>query len=161
MRKKAENKIRQAVAKLDRSEFYRIDKVREKAEMIRKVFDKTILDMARVGTIELTGGDTRAMSASEIGNLIHYGDELYVYFKFIKNVSVSETLPLKTAEPAKFNSQALKPEDPEPEKIEIILMEIAPEIWRQFESLCKKNEGKHPLQKLQEMIRDYNLKEVI
>ncbi|MBC8438565.1 MAG: hypothetical protein H8D87_02640, partial [Deltaproteobacteria bacterium] len=47
MRKKVEHKINQAVAELGRLEYYRIDKVREKTGTVRKVFDKTILDMAR------------------------------------------------------------------------------------------------------------------
>ena len=73
MRRKAENKIRQAAAELGQAEFYRIDKIRTKAGLIRKVFDKTILDMARVGAIELAGGSTDSMSPSEIGNLIRDG----------------------------------------------------------------------------------------
>jgi len=90
MRKKSEEKIRRAAAALGDSNLYRIDRVREKTNVIRKVFDKTILDMARLKTIELKGGDTQGMSASEIGNLICLGDELYVYFTFLDSESEPE-----------------------------------------------------------------------
>ena len=45
MRKKAEQKIRNAVAELGNPDFPRIDAVRQKAGLLRKVFDKTVLDM--------------------------------------------------------------------------------------------------------------------
>ena len=155
MRKKVEHKINQAVAELGRLEYYRIDKVREKTGTVRKVFDKTILDMARVGTIELLGGDTTGMNPSEIGNLIRYGDQLYVYFKFPD----AETEP-EAQELQKTTMGAAKPERKEPESsitdhIEIVLLEIEPEMWQRFGELCKGREGKAPVQKIREMIRDY------
>lgn len=83
MRQKAEKQIRDAVARLQSSDFHRIDKVRAKAGLIRKVFDKTVLDMARVGSIHLTGGDTTEMTPSEVGNLIIKEDVTHVYFRFL------------------------------------------------------------------------------
>lgn len=155
MRKKVEHKINQAVAELGRLEYYRIDKVREKTQAIRKVFDKTILDMARVGTIELLNGDTTGMNPSEIGNLIRYGDQLHVYFKFPD----AETEP-EVQQPQKATMGAAKPESEEPESskienIEIVLLEIEPEMWQHFEELCKVIENKAPVQMIREMIRDY------
>ena len=80
MRKKAEQKIRQAAADLGETNLYRIDRVRERAGFIKKVFDKTILDMARLGTIELKYGNTDDMNPHEIENLIRYRDSIFVYF---------------------------------------------------------------------------------
>jgi hypothetical protein len=156
VRKKAENKIRRAVSQLQTSEFHRIDQVREKAGIIRKVFDKTILDMARVGTIELADGDIRGLTAAEIGNLISHGDQLHVYFKFLDNESELETEPFEIQEPETSILKSNKPGRVEPERPEIILLEIAPEIWQQFEKYCEDREGKNPLEKIIEMIQDYN-----
>jgi len=155
VRKKVEHKINQAVAELGRLEYYRIDKVREKTQTIRKVFDKTILDMARVGTIELLDGDTTGMNPSEIGNLIRYGDQLHVYFKFPD----AETEP-EAQQPQKATMGAAKPKRAEPESsktenIEIVLLEIEPEMWQRFVELCQGREDKAPVQKIREMIRDY------
>ena len=145
MRKKVEHKINQAVAELGKLEYYRIDKVREKTQAIRKVFDKTILDMSRVGTIELLDGDTTGMNPSEVGNLIRSGDQLYVYFKF----------PDAETEPKARQPQREEPENSKTENIEIVLLEIEPEMWQRFEELCKGIEDKAPVQKIREMIRDY------
>ena len=80
MRKKAEQKIRQAAAELGDLNLYRIDRVRERAGLIKKVFDKTVLDMARLGAIELKYGNTDDMNPHEIENLIRYRDSIFVYF---------------------------------------------------------------------------------
>jgi hypothetical protein len=155
VRKKVEHKINQAVAKLGRLEYYRIDKVREKTQTIRKVFDKTILDMARVGTIELLDGDTTGMNPSEIGNLIRSGDQLHVFFKF-PDAKAEPVAP----KPQKAKMGAAKPkreesESSKTENIAIMLLEIEPEMWQRFEELCKGIEDKAPVQKIREMIRDY------
>jgi len=163
MRKKVEKKIRQVVSILEKSEFYRIDRVREKAGVIKKVFDKTILDMAHVGTIELTGGDTSAMSSSEIGNLVRQGDHLQVYIKFSDGETESET-PLsekestETLPPGTPETHRLESEKPESEQIDIVLLEIEPDVWQRFKTLCSSREEKSPEQKIREMIHDYNRK---
>ncbi len=92
MRRKAEKQIRKAVISLGRSQLYRIDKVREKTNLIRKVFDKTILDMARVGTIELLEGDLVKMTGAEISGMIQKGDFVYMYLSFFESF---EELELK------------------------------------------------------------------
>ncbi|MBW1842041.1 MAG: C_GCAxxG_C_C family protein [Deltaproteobacteria bacterium] len=92
MRKKVEKKIRQAVKELGKSEYYRIDKVRDRAGVIPKLFDKTILDMARVNTIELTGGDTDEMNPAEINKLVRKVDDVYVYFSFLDDESEAEKI---------------------------------------------------------------------
>ena len=146
MRKKAERNIRQAAAVLGDADFYRIDKVRENCDLIRKVFDKTILDMARVGTIELTGGDTSRMSASEIGNFIRQGDALHVYLRFL-NAERETSAGAEKSE---------KVRRVEPETVTIILKGLDREMWGRFESLCKTKEGKTPVQKIREIINEYN-----
>lgn len=152
MRKKAENKIRQAVAELGKLEFYRIDKVRAKAGLIRKVFDKTILDMDRVGAIELSGGNTADMNPSEIGNLIHHGDTLYVNFKYLDTDTQPEEI-----KPKKIETQKPEPEDIELEDLQIVLLEVEPAMWQRFEHQCLTREDKDPVEKIKEMIHDYSL----
>jgi len=155
VRKKIEHKINQAVAEMGRLEYYRIDKVREKTQIIRKVFDKTILDMARVGTIELLDGDTTGMSPSEIGNLIRSGDILHVSFKFPDAETGSNAQQPQKATMGAGKSPGEEPESSKIENIEIVLLEIEPEMWHRFEELCKGIEDKAPVQKIREMIRDY------
>lgn len=151
MRKKAENKIRQAVTELGKSDFYRIDKVRAKAGLIRKVFDKTILDMDRVGAIELAGGSTDDMNPSEIGNLIRDGEKLHIQFKFLDTEGEPEALKTEEVQLAKTALQA-----PEPEEVEVVLLEVDPAIWQRFEHQCLTKEDKDPVEKIKEMIRDYS-----
>ncbi len=155
MRKKIEHKINQAVAELGRLECYRIDKVRGKTQTIRKVFDKTILDMARVGTIELLDGDTTGMNPSEIGNLIRYGDQLHVYFKFSDAETKPEAQQPQIAAMGAVQPKSAEPESSKTENIEIVLLEIEPEMWQRFVELCKDTEDKAPVKKIGEMIRDY------
>lgn len=138
MRQKAERKIRQAAASLGESNLYRIDQVRANTDLIRKVFDKTILHMASLGTIELKSGDTDGMSESEIGNLIHHGDICYIYFRF--SAADKDRAPV------------------EPKTMDILLKGIDCEQWQRFESLCDSREGKKALQKINEMISEYNQK---
>jgi len=152
VRKKAENKIRQAVAELGKSELYRIDKVRAKAGLIRKVFDKTVLDMDRVSAIELLGGNTDDMNPSEIGNLIHHGDKLYVSFKLLATDIQPEEINSK-----KIETPKPEPEDMELEDLQIVLLEVEPAIWQRFEHQCLTKEDKDPVEKIKEMIHDYSL----
>ncbi|MFC1489095.1 hypothetical protein ACFL6B_04520 [Thermodesulfobacteriota bacterium] len=149
MRKKSEKKIRQAASELHTSNVYRIDEVRKKAGIIKKVFDKTILDMARLKIVELIDADTDGLDASEIENLVRQGDNLYADFIFLDAEGQPEG---KKSE--KIVSE-VKAEERKPEKIEIVLMEFEPDIWQQFEHLCKTREYKDPIQKIQEMIHDY------
>ncbi len=136
MRQKAERKIRAAAAQLGDSDLYRIDQVRARTDLIRKVFDKTILHMATLGTIELKSGDSKELSESEVANLIRHGETQYVYFRFLD----------KPAKPLPVESPMM----------DIMLKGIDCELWYRFEYLCQSREGKHPLQKICEMISDYN-----
>jgi hypothetical protein len=138
MRQKAERKIRQAAAGLGEANLYRIDQVRSNTDLIRKVFDKTLLHMASLGTIDLKGGDTDGMNDSEISNLIYHKDILYVYFSFLEENRI--------------------PAPAEPQKMDVLLEGIEIERWRRFEALCESREGKKPLQKINEIISEYNQK---
>ena len=137
MRKKAEKKIRQAAAILGTSNFYRIDQVPANTALFRKGFDKTILDMAALGTILLFDGDTEGLSASETGDLI----------------SRRRTFCL-----LQLSGGAAKPENVEPETIDVTVKGIEREIWLRFEHLCETREQKQPVQKILDMINDYNRK---
>ena len=137
MRRKAEQKIRAAAALLGTSDLYRIDQVRAKAGLVPKVFDKTLLDMARLKTVELKVGDPKDISAAESDNLIDHKGTRYRYFRFLHPPS-----------PAILQSEPMEPQIPEPAGIER-------EQWRKFQYLCEKREGKTAAKKLCEMINDY------
>lgn len=149
MRRKSEKKIRQAAAQLGGSSVYNIDAVRKKTGIIKKVFDKTIIDMARLKSIELIDADTDGMDASERESLLRHGDSLYAEFIFLD----VEGQPEETAS-EKIVSE-VKPEDRKPENIEIVLMEFESDTWQKFQNLCETRENKDPIRKIQEMIHDY------
>lgn len=135
MRWKAEQAIRRAAAELGNLSLYRLDKIRIRAGLHRKVFDKTVLDMARVGTIELFSSDTSEMSGAEISELVRQGTILHVSFAFL--------------------------DTPEPEPVEtvsLVIDDIERIQWEKFEYMCKLKENKDPIQKLKEMIQDYTQK---
>lgn len=121
------------------SDLYRIDQVRAKTDLVRKVFDKTLLDMDRLEAIELQTGDTGALSPSEIDNLVRHLDQVYVHFRFLDQGDENRADP--------------KPVAPEAIKTEIVGLER--EQWQKFSFLCEKTEGKAPVQKLCELIKDY------
>jgi len=136
MRKKAEKQIRQAVENIESTNQHRLDKVRAGAGLYPKVFDKTILDMERVGTIRLYTEGIEQLSNSEISSLVRKGDIIYVSFSFI------DTPP--------------EPLIQEPETIVIILQGLYPVEWKTFEQICETREGKTAAEKLEEMVRAYN-----
>ena len=119
---------------------YRIDRVRVNTGLIRKVFDKTLLDMERLKTVELIGQDVAKVDPDEAANLIRRGDQIYVQFRF--------TDP--PVEPEK------KEEPDVPETTSIILKGIDRSLWRRFESTCARREGIRPAEKIKKLIRDYN-----
>jgi len=138
MRERAEKEIREAAASLGKMEWYRIDRVRERTTLIRKVFDKTLLDMARVGTVHLAEGTASEMDSYEISNLIRQGDTVYVSFSFVD------------ADPAE---QGI-------EKVNVTLRGFNRGDWELFEYFCETREGKKGVQKLWEMILEYNRREI-
>ncbi len=95
MRKKAERKIRRAVEELGDCEHHRLDHVRSLAGLHPKIFDKTILDMERVGTIRLFSQGLDGMSKEEIPLLVRRGETVYVSFTFIDGSFAGQNLPGK------------------------------------------------------------------
>lgn len=132
MRWKAEQAIRRAAAESDNPSSYRLDKIRAGAGLHRKVFDKTIMDMARVGTIELFANDTIGMSGAEIADLVHQGTTIYVSFAFL---DVREPEPVET--------------------ISVHIDNIEQIQWDKFRYLCKTRENKDAIRKIKEMIAEY------
>ncbi|MCP4350006.1 MAG: hypothetical protein GY795_31385 [Desulfobacterales bacterium] len=150
MRQKAEQAIRRAAAGLCDSDSYRLDKVRFGAGLHRKVFDKTILDMARMGTIHLNSANPEELYNVETRDLVSKGDMVYISFTFADSEKV-QIVP----EPAgdSENEQI----QPEPETIDTVLQGIDSAEWDMFAFNCKiRDDGVKPVQKLQEMITDYN-----
>lgn len=136
MRKRAERQIRQAAERLGSSGRYRVDRVRAGAGLIRKVYDKTLLDMARVGTIELSDGDTSDLTGAEIGNMIVSGGMRYVWFRFLESV------------------ESVEPEAPATVDIEIRGMDR--DAWQLFAYYCATREKMEPMEKLVELVREFN-----
>ncbi len=165
MRKKAEKKIRDAVAELGCPEHHRLDRIRPLAGLHPKVFDKTILDMERVGTISLSAEGLDQMTAGEISLLVRRGETVYVSFRFIdgsfvNGVFIDKSLPSMQPEPIIMDTEPIMM-DTEPiimdtEPIVLILQGLFPGEWEQFEQLCETREGKTGLVKIEDMIRVYN-----
>jgi len=141
MRQKAEKEIRKAAGSLGEMKRYRIDNVRDRTPLIRKVFDKTILDMARVGTVELFSKDASEVDDFEIRGLIRQGETVHVSFAF------TDTEKEKGDEA----------EGPTSEKMNIILRGVVSQgEWEMFECLCQSREKKKGLEKIREIILEYN-----
>lgn len=142
MRKKAEQEIRAAAARLETPQPHRIDRVRKGTALLRKVFDKTLLHMAQVGTIQLHGGPIDHLAKEQIQNLLYQGDKTHVSFTFKDQVE---------------NPQV--PPDPPPRetvKISVTIRDIDRREWERFEQACRQRENKSPGQKLWEMILAYS-----
>ncbi len=138
MRKKAEKRIRDAAAEIGSMHSHMIDKIRRGAGLFRKVFDKTILDMHRVGTIELTGKNISEMNGENLGEFIIQGDIVYISFVFTDEGKEAENPP------------------PELPGINILLEGVNPAEWDMFRQNCEIRESKDPIQKVLEMICEYN-----
>ena len=133
MRQKAEKRIRDAAAAIGGSAPFRLDAVRAGAGLHPRVFDKTILDMARVGTILLEPLDESGPETEDSSGLVRRGDRIYVRFAFIDAPAPSP------------------PEAP----VAITLRGILPAEWKAFSDRCLKRDGKSPHEKIEEMIRRY------
>ncbi len=135
MRRKAELQIRKAAAAHGAASVHPVDKVRAGTALVRKVFDKTLLDMARVGTIELFSKDISELTPAEIQDCVRQGDALYVSFSFLEEDPVAAM---------------------EPDAVDVVIREMNREVWDRFRFYCRRREDKDPLDKLREMIEDYN-----
>lgn len=156
MRKKAEKKIRQAVDQLFTRENHRLDQVRAKAGLHPKVFDKTILDMERVGTIELFTGNLKGLTGAEIAALVRRGDTVYVAFRFTeagKSYEPESEPPFP--ESPRNDSNASGGEAPVYETRVVILQGLAEGEWEAFENLCRTRENKGAEKTIQDWIRRF------
>ncbi|MCP4109912.1 MAG: hypothetical protein GY749_31060 [Desulfobacteraceae bacterium] len=149
MRQKAEQAIRRAAASVCDSDSYRLDKVRFGAGLHRKIFDKTILYMARLGTIHLNSANPEELYNVETRDLISKGDMVYISFTFADSEKV-QIVPDPAGDSENEQIQ------PEPETIDTVLQGIDSAEWDMFDFNCKIRDGVKPVQKLQKMITDYN-----
>lgn len=134
MRKRAEEQIRKAAGQLEDGRPFRVDRVWRRVDMVRKVFDKTLLDMQRVGTIELYPATALDMDTAGTADLLRKGEAIYGSFSFV------EADPVTT----------------EAESVDVVIEGVDPVLWRHFRYLCKAREDKDPVQKIVEMIEKYN-----
>jgi hypothetical protein len=145
MRRKAENQIRKAAAEIDEGP-YRLDAVRAGAGLHPKIFDKTIIDMERVGAIALEplkeGEDT------DTAGLVRHGDRIYARFTFIDKPPIAATQP---EVPGAAPRQRPDPAD----AVVVILGNLLPGEWAEFSDRCQARDGKGPHEKIEEMIRRY------
>lgn len=146
MRKKAEKQIREAVRQVGDVGRHRLDKVRGKAGLHPKVFDKTILDMERVGTIALFTEGAETLSPEEQARLVRRGDTVYVSFEFIDTPQESPR-PVPAAPSAASKPATI-------ETIVVILQNLLPGEWESFEARCR-TEGKATFEKVEELVRAY------
>lgn len=148
MRQKAEKQIRDAAAAIGGNGLFRLDAVRTGAGLHPKIFDKTIIDMERVGSIRLEPLDESAADAEDASGLVRYGDRVYVRFAFIDTPAA--------APPATEAADA--PHTPKPAPIDtvvVILQDLIPGEWEAFSGRCLTAEGKSPSEKIADMIRRY------
>jgi hypothetical protein len=134
-RKKAEIQIRSAAEEVGGDNLYAMDRVRARAGLVRKVYDKTILDMARLGTIEMRSVPADDIEPDEAARGIRQGDRVFTHFSFTGH---------STGEPVDRT-----------QRIEVVLQGIERNVWERFEDEVRRREGRGPLAKIQEMIRSY------
>ena len=148
MRQKAEKQIRDAAAAIGGNGPFRLDAVRAGAGLHPKIFDKTIIDMERVGAIRLEPLDERVADAEDASGLVRHGDRIYVRFAFIDAPAA--------ASPATEASAI--PDIPRPALVDavvVILQDLLPGEWEAFSGRCLTAEGKSPHEKIVDMIRRY------
>jgi len=142
-------------------ENHRLDQVRAKAGLHPKVFDKTILDMARVGTIELSTGNLKGLTRAEIGALVRKGETVYVTFSFTEIGKQYDMAPepdplFPSAPEADSNPEApAGAGSPGYETRVVILQGLLHSEWELFSELCRTTENKAVEEKLEELIRQY------
>ncbi len=153
MRKKAEKKIREAVIQIGSKNRHRLDLVRKRAGLHPKVFDKTILDMERVGTIKLYSDTTNKMTRGQISALVKRGEVIYTSFSFIETGETAKAKPARESTASPCCENKIRPATIE--TIVVILQNLIPGEWEEFGKLCEELEGRKPHEKIENMIREY------
>lgn len=146
MRQKAEQKIREAVTRVGAGEYHPLAAVRRHAGLHSKVFDKTILDMERVGTISLFAGDLKGMPPAVISQCVRKGDTVYTAFRFVDG---TREVPIHAA------PRQAPPLEQERDAIIVVMPDLAQEEWLLFEILCRRKSGRSPETELARLVRDY------
>lgn len=149
MRKKAERQIRNAAALLVSPEGrFRLDLIRFRAGLHPKVYDKTILDMARVGTIALYSEDTSGMDPSAVSALVRRGDIIFTHFIFIDGTTFDDAPSSGAEAPPPLGHAS-------PEPVVVILENLTPMEWAEFENRCQLLEQTRVTTKIEAMIREF------
>ncbi len=148
MRRKAEQRIRAAAADIGGNGPYRLDEVRAGAGLHPKIFDKTIIDMERVGTITLEPLAADSADAAAAAGFVRSGDRIYARFRFVEGPSAAPAPPwaheaARNAAPAPIDATV------------VILQHLLPGEWEAFSDRCQTREGMSPHEKIEEMIRRY------
>lgn len=143
MRQKAERRIREAAARIGEGPF-RLDAVRAGAGLHPRVFDKTLLDMARLGDITL---EPLEAGCAETAGLVRQGDRIYARFAFAP--ALENSTPEGPGAPTVETAPSPAPVD----AVVVILRNLLPGEWEAFSDRCRTGEGKSPHEKIEEMIR--------
>lgn len=147
MRRKAERQIREAAARIGKGPF-RLDAVRAGAGLHPRVFDKTILDMARLGDITL---EPLEAGCADTAGLVRQGERVYARFAFAPAPGPEQAAPEAPGAPT-----AAAPPSPAPvDAVVVILRNLLPGEWEAFSDRCRTGEGKSPHEKIEEMIRSH------
>ncbi len=104
MRRKAENRIRSAAGEIAaasgasaHADFrYPLDEVRSRSGLFPKVFDKTILDMARLGAIRLLAEDLCFFTPAEVRGMVRSGETVFTAFHFDDGTRFSTASPISS-----------------------------------------------------------------
>jgi len=144
MRQKAEKQIREAVTRMGGGGPHFLPRVREGSGLHPKVFDKTILDMERVGTIALFAGNLNDMAPEAIAGCVRHGSMVYTSFRFIDGTP-----------DAPGAAAADAPEVVAHDSVVVVLEELLPQEWALFEALCRKAGDRSPSLHVTGMIRDF------
>lgn len=152
MRKKAEKAIREAVDQLGSRDNHRLDRIRPLAGLHPKVYDKTILDMERVGTIRLATGKLDAFEPGEIAGMVRRGETVYVSFTFIDGTVPAGARDPEDSPPVEdsFRDSALNSEP-----VIVILQHLIPGEWERFERLCQEREGRRGSDVIENFVRGF------
>lgn len=135
MRKKAEKEIREAAREFQ-MEKIPIHPVRVRTSLIRKVFDKTLLDMARLGDVILYNADPDDLVVSDASEFLYQGENIYISFSFVEKHEERE-------------------KEAEEQTLSVTIPDFPKEMWEHFQHLCNFKEKKTPEEKIRQLIHAY------
>jgi hypothetical protein len=148
MRRKAEKEIQRAASAVGGSGPFRLDVIRSEAGLHPKIFDKTILDMARVGTITLEPLEEDGAGPEATHGLVRHGDRIYARFAFTDAPVAAPPALENPTPPVKIRPAPV-------DAVVVILQNLLPGEWEAFSDRCRADGVKTPHEKIEEMIRQY------